>query len=336
MRVFQAVICFFLIAAAARADDRNFWLESPNRKIRHERSVIAKVAAQALPAVVYIETHADASKAASGLGSGFVIHPDGYILTNHHVTKASPKITVSFLSQSGALERLEAKLVGSDAELDLALLKVEAVRSLPVLRLSSSEAVEVGDWLVVVGCPKGYHHSVSAGVLSYKGRRISVTGIEFESGLRHLQTDAAINSGNSGGPVLDVYGDVIGIANAVTADAQGVNFVLPIEVAKRALPDLKNHGRVRRGWLGVSLEKQKDAIMSVQIAEVKKDGPADRAGLLSADVITKIADQTIFSPEQARELIRRFKPGRKVKVEFLRNDKASRAVIVLGDETEAS
>jgi serine protease Do len=258
------------------------------------------------------------------LGSGFIINKDGYILTNNHVIAGMTDIRV--ITDNG--DQYTAKIVGADPQTDLALLKVTPKKPLDVAYLGDSSKVEVGDWVVVIGNPFGLDHTVTAGIISAKGRRLSESNYD-----QFLQTDAAINRGNSGGPVFNLNGEVIGISTAIIAPSigQGIGFAIPINVAKTIIPQLIEHGKVVRGWLGVYIQNitpdlaesfhlkrdQKGAVVS----KVVKDGPADKAGIKQGDVIIKFDGKEVKSADDLPWIVSNTPIGSKVDVRILRQGK---------------
>ena len=221
-----------------------------------------------------------------GVGTGFIISQDGYILTNNHVVQDAEDITVRLLDD----RELRGKVVGRDPKTDLALVKVESDTPLPAARLGDSDKARVGEWVVAVGNPYGLNHTVTAGIVSAKGRALEGPYDDF------IQTDASINPGNSGGPLLNMKGEVIGINAQIVAGGQGIGFAVPVNLAKQIVPQLQTTGRVDRGWLGVSiqdltpemathfnLEGRKGAL----VADVVPDGPAGKAGVKRGDVIVE-------------------------------------------------
>ena len=179
------------------------------------------------------------------LGSGFIISKDGYIFTNYHVVEKSDKILVK-LSDG---KEYEATIVGKDKNTDIALLKIKQRNSLPVAILGDSAKLRVGDWVIAIGNPFGLNQTVTAGIVSAKGRVIGAGPYDD-----FIQTDASINPGNSGGPLFNLAGEVVGINTAIVAQGQGIGFAIPINMANQILPDLKTKGKVARGWLGVSIQ----------------------------------------------------------------------------------
>ncbi len=215
-------------------------------------------------------------KDTSSLGSGFIVSKDGYVVTNYHVIAEADEIIVKLSDR----RELSAKLVGSDKRSDVALLKIEA-ENLPVLETGSSENLKVGEWVVAIGSPFGFDHSVTAGIVSAKGR-----SLPSENYVPFIQTDVAINPGNSGGPLFNLKGQVVGINSQIfsrTGGFMGVSFAIPVDVAKRVIEQLKDNGKVSRGWLGVYIQEvTRELALSfglksprgALIVEVIKDGPA--------------------------------------------------------------
>ena len=220
------------------------------------------------------------------LGSGFVISADGYIVTNNHVIEGADEISIEFFSG----ERLEAKVVGTDLKTDIALLKVESDTPLPFVAFGDSDAMRVGDWVMAMGNPLGQGFSVSAGIVSARGRELSGTYDDF------LQTDAAINKGNSGGPLFNMEGQVIGVNTAIlspTGGSIGIGFSMGSNVVSKVVAQLQEFGETRRGWLGVRIQDvTPDVAEAIGLADAKgalitdvPEGPAKDAGLLAGDVI---------------------------------------------------
>lgn len=294
-----AVLLSAPVGASPREQSGRLWVESRQKAVREQRSALSQVAQAAMPAVVSITTRQPNTAPGSegemqkGIGSGLIIHSDGFILTSAHVIEGATDISISVLSPHGYSEEYPAELVGEDARTDSALLRIHAPRKLPVLKLSSASRVDVGDWVIVIGNPFGLTHSVTAGVVSAKGRT-DVTPNGRDGDFDYMQVDASINPGNSGGPVLDLNGEVVAIANAVNVAGQGIGFAIPVDIAKAVLPHLHKYGRVRRGWMGVSVQDCTPDVVEayglghpkgVVVSEVMEGGPASRAGLQVGDVI---------------------------------------------------
>ncbi|MDQ6652219.1 MAG: trypsin-like peptidase domain-containing protein, partial [Acidobacteriota bacterium] len=252
-----------------------------------------------------------ARRPARGVGSGFIVNPKGYILTNEHVVEGSSRIIVGL--QSG--EKYRGKVMGIDEETDVAVIKIDAPQDLPTLTLGDSNAAQVGDWVLAIGSPFGLDQTVTAGIISKKERETPY----FTNFQRFLQTDAAINRGNSGGPLVNMRGEVIGINSQIatsTGDYNGIGFALPATEANFVYRQIVSQGKVRRGYLGVTLESVKDEFARVYgLPEAKgaiimdvqqtKDGqltPAAKAGLQKIDIITEFNGQAVAS---AQDLIQK-------------------------------
>jgi serine protease Do len=259
------------------------------------------------------------------LGTGFVIDAsEGLILTNHHVIQNAEEVKIQLVEEDQDL--IPAEIIGKDPELDVALLKVKTKMKLNSISLGDSDAIDVGEYVVAIGNPLGYGHSVSHGILSAKGRR----NPEFKLG-KYLQTDASINPGNSGGPLLNVKGEVIGINNAIDARAQGIGFAIPINMVKAILPQLKTKGSVSRGYLGVSAGdlnpetieqlKLKPNTKGVLIVDLPKGQPADRAGLKPFDVITEVNGMKVMNAQDLTAQVTSIPVGQIAKISYLRNGK---------------
>jgi serine protease Do len=242
---------------------------------------------------------------AEGLGTAFVYDPDGYLLTNHHVVESASNILVGF--RDG--KEYEARVVGADRRTDIAVLKVEA-KGLATLPLGDSDEILVGDWVVAIGNPFGLSHTVSAGILSAKGRtNDDVKGLDPSGYFDFLQTDASINPGNSGGPLLNLKGEVVGINAAIRQNANSIGFAIPINMVKQLLPTLLRDGRIRRSALGLvvaevpadeaSRLKLKDR-KGAWVKQVAGGGPADKAGLAVDDVILTFDAKPVNGPNELR------------------------------------
>jgi serine protease Do len=255
-----------------------------------------------------------------GEGSGFVVDPAGLILTNSHVVTGSSRIRVRLADK----REMAATLVGSDPNTDLALIKVQAT-SLPSVRLGDSDRLRVGDWVCAIGNPYSYDHTVTAGVVSSKGRKIF--NASFDA---YIQTDAAINPGNSGGPLINAAGEAVGINAAVSMEGQGIGFAVPINVAREIMGQLKSSGHVSRGYLGIQLEEMEPDLQKLLgmkeprgavVLDVVKGGAAETAGLKRYDVITAISGERIDDGDRLVHLISAKPPGSAVSLTVFRDGK---------------
>ncbi|MEE8398122.1 MAG: DegQ family serine endoprotease [Desulfobacterales bacterium] len=237
------------------------------------------------------------------LGSGFIIGKDGFIVTNDHVIKNAD--TVKVILTDG--KEYEAEVVGRDSTTDLALIKIQPDRDLPVIHFGDSEALRVGQWVVAIGNPFGLDHTVTAGIVSAKGRVIGSGPYDD-----FIQTDASINPGNSGGPLLNMKGEVVGINTAISAGGQGIGFAIPINLAKGVIRQLKDHGRVTRGWLGVAIQNVSDELAEyyglkdrkgVLVNRVFPGDPADEAGIRANDIILSINGRAMGKSRELTALI---------------------------------
>ncbi|KUG03513.1 htra protease/chaperone protein [hydrocarbon metagenome] len=255
------------------------------------------------------------------IGSGFIISSDGYIITNQHVVDGAETITVTVPDQE---EKYEAYLVGEDYDLDLAVIKI-AGNNYPTLPLGNSEQMRVGEAVMAIGQPYGLDHTVTTGVVSAKERPIS---IEDRNYTNLIQTDAAINPGNSGGPLLNMQGQVIGINTAISTEAQGIGFAIPIDTVTKVLDSLLAGTKIERAFLGVSMtDVGVEAIQQLNlpagttgalVAEVIDGSPADKSGLLPKDVIIRLGDNRITSASDLQEAVQSKEVNDKVKIVLLR------------------
>ena len=268
-------------------------------------------------------------------GSGVVIHEDGYIVTNNHVINNGVEAEVHFSDQS----TLVAEIVAKDPDTDLALLKVETDRKLPSATFGDSSAVKVGQWVLAVGNPFGLDRTVTLGVVSGIGRE-NMNLSRYEN---FIQTDASINPGNSGGPLFNLRGEVIGINTAIINFAQGIGFAIPSNMANRIIEQLKTGGKVVRGWLGVGIQPLTPQLAEkfgvpdgkgVLVNEVFADNPADQAGLKSGDIITRIGNERLESPNQLSRVVAGFSPGEIVLVQVIRDGVSLELPVLLGVKKE--
>ncbi|UCD48236.1 MAG: DegQ family serine endoprotease [Deltaproteobacteria bacterium] len=256
------------------------------------------------------------------LGSGFIVSDDGYILTNNHVVEKADEITVVMLDK----EEFRAEVVGNDPKTDIALIKIKAEKKLPFVQLGDSGSLEIGEWVVAIGNPFGLGHTVTAGIVSAKGRVIGSGPYDD-----FIQTDASINPGNSGGPLFNLKGAVVGINTAIIQGGQGIGFATPIDLAKAVLGQLKEKGKVTRGWLGVYIQRltpdMADALKvpgkkGALVADVTKDGPAEKAGIKSGDVIVSFDGKQVTDEHELPQIVASTKPGNKVDVVVVRDGKS--------------
>ena len=345
------VLVFVSIPGAAQAQEQGL------ENLKETGKAFAQVAREASPAVVYIkvektvtsnsstrmpfndeffrrffgepmpgqpQTMPQQKRMVQGQGSGFIISPDGYILTNNHVVGDADKVVVKLLDG----REFEATTIGTDPPTDVAVIKIDA-NDLPVLPLGDSDSLEVGEWVLALGNPFGLSHTLTAGIVSALGRS-SVGIADYED---YIQTDAAINPGNSGGPLIDLEGKVIGINTAIYSRSggyMGIGFAIPVNMAQNIYNQLVEHGNVTRGYLGITIQdltpelaksfglKDTDGIL---IAQVMPDTPAEKAGLKQGDVIVEFNGEPVDNFAPFRNKIALTEPGTKIKITVLRDGK---------------
>jgi len=268
-------------------------------------------------------------------GSGFIISKDGYLLTNNHVVDDADEIIVSLSDR----REYKAELIGSDERSDLALLKIEA-ENLPVVKIGKSNDLKVGEWVVAIGSPFQLNFSVTAGIVSAKGR--SIPNGSDSTYVPFIQTDVAINPGNSGGPLFNLEGKVVGINSQIytrSGGYMGVSFAIPIDYAMDVVNQLKEGGSVARGWLGVSIQEvtsdfAKSLGMSIPkgalVSQVMPDSPAEKAGLLVRDVIVEFDGAEIVYSGDLPQTVGSIKPGSKIEANIIREGKAKKIKIEVG------
>ncbi len=278
----------------------------------------------------------DRPRRSSALGSGFVISEDGYVVTNNHVIDGADEITIEFFSG----EELIAKVIGTDPKTDIALLKVEATSPLPFVNFGDSNAARVGDWVLAMGNPLGQGFSVSAGIVSARNRALSGTYDDY------IQTDAAINRGNSGGPLFNMDGDVIGVNTAILSPnggSIGIGFSMASNVVTRVIDQLKEFGETRRGWLGVRIQDvTQDVADAMGLAKADgalitdvPEGPAKAAGLLTGDVIVSFDGVSVADTRGLVRQVGNSPVGAAVRVTVLRDGKSQTIKVVLGRREDA-
>lgn len=340
----------FLLSPNLRADE-----EPAITNLKQTGQAFAKIARDVSPAVVNIQleitpttsdmdmdpfgmmpyrTPPSSSQRIFAQGSGFIITADGYIVTNNHVVENATKITVKLYDET----EYEAKVVGTDPQSDVAVIKIPA-KNLPTVTLGDSDKVEVGEWVVAMGNPLGLSHSLSAGIISAVGRN-SMGLADYES---FIQTDAAINVGNSGGPLINLEGKVIGINTAIasrTGGYMGIGFAIPINMAKTIIDQLMLDGKVIRGFLGVKIQpltqdladsfgiKDKNGIL---VAESMPDSPASKAGLQQGDVIVSLDGKKVKNVGKFRNDIAAMAPDSKHKLTVVRKGKTIIVPITIGN-----
>jgi S1-C subfamily serine protease len=274
------------------------------------------------PDPFFREFFEDQPRTETGLGSGFLFRSNGYILTNNHVIEGADAVSVYLTSRE---EPYEATVIGRAAELDLAVIKIEG-EDFPYLTFGDSEYACVGDWVVAIGNPYGLDHTVTVGVISAKGRPLTISGTVYQN---LLQTDAAINRGNSGGPMLNLRGEVIGINTAINAAAQGIGFAIPSSTVMDVIDELESGVERIRPWIGVNMQPLtremiqyfniQDMESGVIVYSVIKFSPADKAGILRGDVLMEIDGTKVTDTAQVQGLIRSRRVGEIVNVRVNRD-----------------
>jgi serine protease Do len=326
--------------ARARAEDNRLAISNSPMTPDALSAVFARVARDVEPCVAHIKVYESEVYPREGTGSGVIVNSAGFVLTNAHVVARAIKIRVKLADGT----ENDARVIGVDTQTDLAVIKIEANKPLPVARMGDSDKLNVGDWVLAIGSPFGLEQTVTAGIISAKDRVTDSGATPFQ---QFLQTDAAINPGNSGGPLVSLAGEVIGINTQIATNTgayNGIGFALPSATAVDVYNQLMSEGRVRRGYLGIVPQE-----MSPQIARLNKipDGqgvlvrevtgetsPAARAGIQSGDVITSVNAQKVKS---ARELIRRIASlpvGSMANIDYVRAGERHTATVKLEERTE--
>jgi serine protease Do len=271
------------------------------------------------------------------LGSGFIINRDGYILTNNHVIENADEIVVKLENE----KEYKAKVIGRDPKTDIAVIKIDDATDLSTVTLGNSDQLRVGEWVMAIGNPFGLEHTVTAGIVSAKGRFIGQGSYD-----NFIQTDAAINPGNSGGPLINLQGEVVGINTAIFSRSGGnigIGFAIPVNVAKDLVPELEAKGKVTRGWLGVMIQKVTPDIAEslnlsdskgALVADVMPDGPAKEAGIRTGDVITEFDGHAVKDSTELPILVARTPVGKSVKVKVIRDKETETLTVRIAELKE--
>ena len=282
----------------------------------------------------FFERELNPPKETHALGSGFIIDPDGYIVTNHHVIANATEIEVILSNEPE--KPYSAKVVGKDLKTDIALLKIEADVKLPAMKFGNSENAQVGDWVLAIGNPLGFGSTVTAGIISAKARHLGISSFG-----NYIQTDASINGGNSGGALINMKGEVIGINNVIATPSGGsigIGFAIPSSIAKTVVKQLKNNGRVERGWLGVNVQHVDATIAQglglgeprgALVANVIPGSPAEKSGLKIGDLIVSVNNQDVATMFNLPLMIAELPIGEKVKVKIIRDGRTLMLPLVI-------
>ncbi|MGB9813066.1 MAG: S1C family serine protease [Thermovenabulum sp.] len=285
----------------------------------------------------FFEDFPSTPNVSKSIGSGFIISPDGYILTNEHVISGATEVSVTV---KGYDKPFKAQIVGKDFDLDLAVLKINSTKPLPYITMGDSDKMRVGDWVIAIGNPYRLDHTVTVGVISAKGRPITISD---KSGKQRvytnlIQTDAAINPGNSGGPLISLSGEVIGINTAINAEAQGIGFAIPINTVKEVLDELKKGG-ITRPYIGVGLQDITQDLANyfnlkntngALISYVQPGSPASAAGLKEGDIILQINNKTVKNANDVANIIKNSKVNDILALLILRDGKQLYVTVKVG------
>jgi serine protease Do len=280
------------------------------------------------------------SQRGASLGSGFVVSSNGYILTNNHVVERANRIRVKF---NGDQTEYDAKVIGTDWQTDLAVIKIDRTNLIPV-RMGNSDSIQVGDWAIAIGSPFGFQETVTAGIISAKSRDIPGDSTTFQ---HFLQTDAAINPGNSGGPLLNINGEVIGINTQIASRSggyQGIGFAMPSNTAVKVYNQIIKTGKVTRGSIGISFQantaqirellKAYGAKNGVFVSHVEPGGPAEKAGLREQDIITEINGQKIQTGNDLIDVVADTPIGQSIRIDYLRDGKPAQTEVTIADRSK--
>ncbi len=357
----SAVLCLFVAIPASLAASNPYWREPTllskkrkQRRVPESFQLFAKLFEEANPAIVNISTlqlaigsnttilpndangweeqqplrrffqYAPEPKR-KNLGSGIIIRDDGYIVTNYHVVRHERGIAV--VLADGRL--FSGTVAGKDPLIDVALIKIDAKQPLPTLTLGDSTEAKVGDWVLAIGNPFGFHNTMTHGIISAVGRVISPDERRkrFDN---FIQIDASINPGNSGGPLINLRGEVIGLNTAITAQGAGIAFAVPINTVKAVLEDLYTYGYVLRGWLGIVARELGDD-RGLEVMELAATSPAKRGGVKKGDRLTHYNGQAVNTLERLSELISNSPPGSEAKLQIFRRNKKRTLKLIVGD-----
>lgn len=264
------------------------------------------------------------------LGSGFIIDGEGHIVTNHHVIESADKIKVILRDE----KEYDAEIIGHDANTDIALIKIKADQRLPSVNMGDSDGLRVGEWVVAIGNPFGLAHTITAGIVSAKGRVIGSGPYDD-----FIQTDASINPGNSGGPLIDMNGKVVGINTMIVAGGSGIGFAIPVNLARGIISQLRTEGEVTRGWLGVMIQDIGEDLadyfglkkgVGVLVAEVVAGDPADQAGIQANDIILQIDGQDLKSGRDLIRIVADIQVGQTARLLVLRNGNKKKFKVKVG------
>lgn len=326
--------------AIARANDLSSAFKTAARTVRD--SVVSIKAVKGMPGGVRRGNRFMGQPQSIGTGSGVIVSADGYVITNNHVAADAISLTVHLSDNS----EHPARLVGADPLTDLAVLKIDA--TVKPATIGDSDAMEVGDWVIAVGSPFGLDQTVTAGIVSAKGRSLNGNASFDEAPIQDfIQTDAAINPGNSGGPLINLNGEVIGINSAIISSqgggSLGIGLSIPSGIVRSVFESIRDTGRFERGLLGVTLADLNSevaeslgshAASGVVLAYVQPQGPADRAGLRSEDIITRFGTRSIGNIQQLRAAVAAARPGAEVEAEYIRKGQSATTKIRVGSRDE--
>ena len=276
-------------------------------------------------------------------GSGVIISPDGYIVTNNHVVEDSDDLEITLFDK----RKMEAKVIGTDPSTDLALIKITDERNFPFLQMGNSDSLLVGEWVLAVGNPFNLESTVTAGIISAKGRNINILEDDY-SIESFIQTDAAVNPGNSGGALVNTNGELVGINTAIITRSgkyEGYSFAIPVNLAQKVIRDLKDFGVVQRGFLGIYPEEVSEetaeslgltSLNGAYISRVNENSAAEDAGLEAKDVIVGINGNDVNSVPELQEQVARFRPGNTITIDFIRGGKKQKTEVTLKNNSNTT